>query len=63
MAKETDWLKQDSVTGTNVPLQPSIPPMPIQLTTIMSCKYLLPCGRCDKTNEMCTQYQEVTLHT
>lgn len=24
--------------------------------TIKSCSYLLPCGICDKTNQMCSQY-------
>ena len=26
---------------------------------IKDCRYLLPCGRCDKTDEMCSQYQTV----
>ena len=25
-------------------------------TSIKSCSYLLPCGICDKTNQMCSQY-------
>lgn len=24
---------------------------------INSCKYLLPCGRCDKSGELCSQYR------
>ena len=37
------------------------PRIPVQLTTIMSCKYLLPCGKCDKTDEMCSQYMEIKI--
>ena len=25
-------------------------------SNLMSCKYYLPCGRCDKTGELCTHY-------
>ena len=62
MAKETNWLHEEDLTTAIPSDSPVIPQMPIQLTTIMSCEYLLPCGRCDKTDEMCSQYQEVTLH-
>lgn len=24
---------------------------------IKECKYLLPCGKCDKTDQMCSQYE------
>ena len=43
---------------TDIPKQPSIPPMPphIQLQSIQKCKYLLPCGICDKSGKMCSQY-------
>ena len=51
----------------NIPKQPTIPPMPQEkddingvkyLTPmiIKSCPYLLPCGRCDKTDLVCSQY-------
>ena len=29
---------------------------------IIECKYLLPCGKCDKTDEMCSQYMETKLN-
>lgn len=29
----------------------------IKLIPIQQCKYLLPCGKCDKTDEMCSQYE------
>lgn len=40
------------------PQQLSVPPMPsiAQPQCIQKCKYLLPCGICDKTNEICSQY-------
>ena len=28
---------------------------------VMPCKYLLPCGKCDKTDQMCSQYCEVKI--
>lgn len=28
-----------------------------QLIENKSCKYLLPCGKCDKSNEKCSQYK------
>ena len=28
---------------------------------IKSCKYLLPCGKCDKTDELCTQFKIIKL--
>lgn len=41
------------------PQQPSVPPMPsiAQVQHTPRCKYLLPCGICDKTNEICSQYE------
>lgn len=41
------------------PQQPSVPPMPSIAQPpryVPKCKYLLPCGICDKTNEICNQY-------
>ena len=29
--------------------------------TIKACKYLLPCGKCDKTDKMCSQWQFMPL--
>lgn len=29
----------------------------IKLIGIQDCKYLLPCGKCDKTDLMCSQYE------
>ena len=29
----------------------------MELITIKVCKYLLPCGKCDKTDQMCSQYE------
>lgn len=37
------------------PQQPSVPPMPPP-RYVPKCKYLLPCGICDKTNEICSKY-------
>lgn len=28
---------------------------------VIDCKYYLPCGRCDKTNEMCSQLDGIVL--
>ena len=46
-----------------IPEQPSIPPMPVaaQPTYIEKCKYLLPCGICDKSGEICNQYGHMTV--
>lgn len=46
-----------------IPEQPHVPPMPIiaQPQFIQKCKYLLPCGICDRSGKMCSQYgYEVT---
>lgn len=45
------------------PQQPSIPPMPsiAQPQYIQKCKYLLPCGICDRTNQICNQYGGYTV--
>lgn len=29
----------------------------IKLISIKDCKYLLPCGKCDKTDLLCSQYE------
>ena len=29
------------------------------LVQIKTCKYLLPCGKCDKTDLMCSQYHTI----
>ena len=29
----------------------------------IDCKYYLPCGRCDKTEEFCSQLDEIGLHS
>ena len=28
-----------------------------------SCKYKLPCGRCDKTGKMCSEFHSVTINS
>ena len=33
----------------------------IKTIAIKECKYLLPCGKCDKTDELCTQFEIITL--
>lgn len=46
-----------------IPEQPHVPPMPskVQVQHIQKCKYLLPCGICDKSGKICSQYgYEVT---
>lgn len=29
-----------------------------KITTIEKCKYMLPCGICDRTGEQCSQYTQ-----
>lgn len=31
------------------------------LTAIKACKYLLPCGHCDKFDNVCTQYGSIDM--
>ena len=37
--------------------------LPINLQVVKTCKYLLPCGKCDKTDQMCSQYDWVQMKT
>ena len=49
----------DPVSKVEMALKNSVNDMkPI---TIKGCKYLLPCGKCDKTDLMCSQWQFVPL--
>lgn len=40
------------------PEQPSVPPIPVvaQTERIQVCKYLLPCGICDRNGKTCNKY-------
>ena len=53
--EQVDSYQTIKKVGTNIPDQPAIPSMPT-LVTIKSCKYLLPCGLCEKSDKVCNQY-------
>lgn len=41
----------------SLPMPPRAREIELEMNLIKSCKYLLPCGICDKNNEMCSQYE------
>lgn len=49
----------DPVSKVEMALKNSI--KDIKPIEIKVCKYLLPCGKCDKTDQMCSQWQFVSL--
>jgi hypothetical protein len=45
----------DPVSKVEIALKNSVNDM--KLIAIKDCKYLLPCGKCDKTDLLCSQYE------
>lgn len=51
-------MKNGYIPDEKYPEQPSIPPMPVvaQAERIQVCKYLLPCGICDRNGKTCAVF-------
>ena len=54
----------------DIPKQPTVPELPLKreekvfkdtIFPIKDCKYLLPCGKCDKTDQICSQYMTIEM--
>ncbi len=69
---EDEWEDDESeeITGTQKSMSDPISRVEMALKnsvndmkpiTIKDCKYLLPCGKCDKTDQMCSQWQFYTI--
>ena len=65
---EDEWEDDESkeITGTQKSMSDPISKVEMALKnrvnemkpiTIKNCKYLLPCGKCDKTDLLCSQYE------
>ena len=53
--EQVDSYQSIKKVGTSIPEQPTVPQMPT-LITVKGCKFLLPCGLCEKTDKICSQY-------